>query len=121
METVHKVDLGDEVVATRQQAGSRLEILDEATATRLAATFSVLSDPTRIRIISALAARALCVHEIARALRMTHSAVSHQLALLREMHLVTGTKEGRHVTYALDDEHIYDLYSQGLAHIRHQS
>ncbi len=58
METVHKVDLGDEVVATRQQAGSRLEILDEATATRLAATFSVLSDPTRIRIISALAARA---------------------------------------------------------------
>jgi len=109
-----------EVLAARQGAGLRPKVLDEATAARLAGIFSVLSDPTRIRIISALSERELCVHEIAQALGMTHSAVSHQLALLREMNLVIGTKEGRHVTYALDDEHIYDLYAQGLAHIRHR-
>ena len=95
------------------------EVLDEETAARLAATFSVLSDPTRVRMISALAGRALCVHELAEALGMTQSAASHQLATLRDMRLVTNQRAGRHVYYELDDDHIYDLFCQGLAHIRH--
>ncbi len=95
------------------------EVLDPGTAERLAETFKVLSDPTRVRIISALADRELCVHDLAQALALTHSAVSHQLAMLRDMRLVTYTKEGRHVFYALDDTHIRDLFQQGLAHIEH--
>lgn len=94
-------------------------MLDEVSAGVLAETFKVLSDPTRVRIISALAERPLCVHELAAALDLTHSAVSHQLAMLREMRLVTFEKEGRHVVYELDDEHIRDLFRQGLEHIRH--
>jgi ArsR family transcriptional regulator, lead/cadmium/zinc/bismuth-responsive transcriptional repressor len=97
----------------------QIALLDEETATRLATTFSVLSDPTRVRIIGALADGVRCVHELSDALGLTHSAVSHQLATLREMHLVTNTKEGRHVYYTLDDEHINDLYRQGLAHVLH--
>lgn len=97
----------------------KIELLDEETAARLATTFSVLSDPTRVRIIAALADGARCVHELSDALGLTHSAVSHQLATLREMRLVTNTKEGRHVYYTLDDDHIYDLYRQGLAHVLH--
>jgi ArsR family transcriptional regulator, lead/cadmium/zinc/bismuth-responsive transcriptional repressor len=96
-----------------------IELLEEETAARLATTFAVLSDPTRVRIIAALADGARCVHELSDALGLTHSAVSHQLATLREMRLVTFTKEGRHVFYTLDDDHIHDLYRQGLAHVLH--
>ncbi len=98
-----------------------VEVLEERLAERLAETFKVLSDPTRIRIISALATNTYCVHDLAQALDLTHSAISHQLALLREMDLVSYTKDGRHVYYALDDDHIRDLFQQGLAHIRHHA
>jgi ArsR family transcriptional regulator, lead/cadmium/zinc/bismuth-responsive transcriptional repressor len=94
--------------------------IDEETAGVLAETFRVLADPTRVRIISALAESPLCVHELAAALGVTHSAVSHQLAMLREMRLVSFEKEGRHVIYRLDDDHIRDLFRQGLEHIRHR-
>jgi len=95
-------------------------LVDGGTATRLAQTFKALSDPTRVRIISALMECELCVHELAAALNMTHSAISHQLATLREMRLVKSRKEGRHVFYTLDDEHIQGLFRQGLDHISHE-
>ena len=94
--------------------------LDERTAERLARTFKALSDPTRVRIIAALADHELCVHEIAEALGMSHSAISHQLGTLREMRLVRFTKKGRHVCYALDDDHIASLFRQSLEHIQHE-
>jgi DNA-binding transcriptional ArsR family regulator len=94
-------------------------LIDEVAAERLAGIFKALSDPTRVRIISALAQRDLCVHDIARALQMSQSAISHQLQTLREMRIVRFTKSGRHVYYTLDDAHIHDLFTQGLEHIRH--
>jgi ArsR family transcriptional regulator len=99
--------------------GGEVVLIDETTATRMAETFKVLSDPTRVRIISALAGQELCVHELAAALDMTQSAISHQLALLREMRLVATEREGRHVIYRLDDDHITDLFYEGLEHIEH--
>ena len=87
--------------------------VDEHTAEQLARTFKALSDPTRVRIIAALINRELCVHDLAEALDMSHSAISHQLGTLREMRLVRFTKEGRHVYYALDDDHIHSLFRQG--------
>jgi DNA-binding transcriptional ArsR family regulator len=95
-------------------------LIDDATAARLADTFKALSDPTRVRIISALLHDELCVYELVEAVGMSQSAVSHQLATLREMRLVRFRKEGRHVFYALDDDHIYDLFRQGLEHISHR-
>lgn len=94
-------------------------MLDETTASALAETFKVLSDSTRVRIISALVQRELCVHELSEALGLSHSATSHQLAMLREMRLVAATNQGRHRIYRLDDEHIADLFQQGLAHVSH--
>ncbi len=99
--------------------GALLTPLDETTAERLAATFKALSDPTRVRIIAALAQRECCVYDLAEGLSMSHSAISHQLGTLRELRLVKHRKEGRHVFYALDDAHIHDLFTQGLEHIRH--
>lgn len=93
--------------------------LNTRTANRLAETFSALSDPTRVRMISALSQAELCVADLAGALGMTHSAVSHQLKLLRDLRLVRTRREGRNVFYALDDEHIHDLFNRGLEHVKH--
>lgn len=93
--------------------------IDERTAEKLALTFKALADPTRVRIIAALIDNELSVHELAEALEMTHSAISHQLGTLREMRIVHFTKRGRHVFYTLDDDHIHDLFQQGLEHIQH--
>ncbi len=99
--------------------GVHERLIDGLAATRLARTFKALSDPTRVRIISALMQSELCVHELAACLGMSQSAISHQLRTLREMRLVRRRKEGRHVYYALDDEHIRDLFRQGLEHVEH--
>jgi ArsR family transcriptional regulator len=100
-----------------RQAQERL--IDSQAATRLAEVFKALADPTRVRIISALAHTELCVYDLAAALGMSQSAVSHQLRSLREMRLVRYRKAGRHVYYALDDEHIRDLFQRGLEHVEH--
>ena len=90
------------------------------TADTLSATFFALSDPTRLRMISALSDHELCVCDLAVVLGMSQSAVSHQLRLLRNLNLVKYRKEGRVVYYALDDEHIRELYERGLEHVAHQ-
>ena len=88
-------------------------------ANRLAEMFKALSDPSRVRIISALSQTELCVFDLAATLGMSQSAVSHQLRSLRELHLVRYRKQGRHVYYELDDEHIRDLFQRGLEHVEH--
>jgi DNA-binding transcriptional ArsR family regulator len=93
--------------------------LSPALAERLAQTFKVLGDATRVRILSALAGTELCVCDLADALQMTPSAISHQLSILRRMRLVRTRKQGRQVFYALDDEHIEQLFQRGLEHVAH--
>ena len=97
----------------------RERLIDDRTATRLARIFKALSDPSRVRIISALSHSEMCVCDIAEALEMSESAISHQLHTLREMRLVRFRKEGRHVHYTLDDQHIHSLFHQGLEHVEH--
>jgi ArsR family transcriptional regulator len=95
------------------------QALDVDRATRLAEIFGALGDPTRLRLISALAAHDLCVGDLAALLGMSLSAVSHQLALLRRLRLVRRRRVGQRIYYALDDEHILSLYQAGLSHIEH--
>ncbi len=94
-------------------------LLDSSTARQLAGVFKALSDPTRLRIIAALAEREFSVGDLAAALDLEQSVVSHQLGDMRELHLVRFRKVGRHVYYQLDDAHVRDLFAQGLAHVRH--
>lgn len=93
--------------------------LDGTTATLLAETFKALGDPTRVRIVSMLAEAELCVCDLAAALDLSQSAVSHQLRTLRDLSLVRRRRDGRHAFYALDDEHVVDLYLRGLEHVAH--
>src|SRR5436190_2689716 len=90
---------------------------DEAMVQALADTFRLLGDPTRVRIVDALAQGQLCVHEISEAIGISESAVSHQLRLMRSMRIVRARREGRCVYYTLDDQHVLDLFQQGLRHV----
>jgi DNA-binding transcriptional ArsR family regulator len=83
----------------------------------LAETFHVLGDPTRVRILDALAGGELCVCDIASLAGISESAVSHQLRLLRGMRLVRPRRAGRQVFYSLDDHHIVELLNQALTHV----
>lgn len=83
----------------------------------LAETFRALSDPTRVRILDALSHAELCVCDVATLLGLSQSAVSHQLRVLRGLRLVRSRRDGRMVFYALDDQHITSLFSEGLRHV----
>ena len=84
----------------------------------LAETFRSLSDPTRVRIVSALANQELSVSDLATVLALTGSAVSHQLRLLRGQGLVKYRKQGKLALYSLDDPHISNLVAEGIRHVR---
>jgi DNA-binding transcriptional ArsR family regulator len=86
----------------------------------LAETFRVLSDPGRVRLISALLeAGELCVCDLAAVTGLSQTACSHNLRLLRSSRLVRYRKQGRNVYYALDDAHIRLLLDVGLQHVSH--
>ncbi len=83
--------------------------------------FAALGDPTRLRIVAALAQRELCVCDLAAAVGHSESAVSHHLRLLRSLGLVRARRDGRLAYYALDDSHVAALYGQALDHINHRT
>jgi DNA-binding transcriptional ArsR family regulator len=83
----------------------------------LADTFRALGDPTRLRIVHALARQELCVCDIAAALGMSQSAVSHSLRTLRQLRLVQSRKESKTIYYRLDDDHIARLLTDGFEHV----
>lgn len=96
----------------------RAALIGEAEVTDLAETFRALGDPTRVRILDALSHGELCVCDLAALVRMSESAVSHQLRFLRSLRLVKPRRAGRMVFYALDDRHIITLFRQGLRHVQ---
>ena len=78
--------------------------------------FSSLADSTRFRILSALAVGELCVSDLICATKVSQSAVSHQLRLLRDKRLVKVRREGKHALYSLADEHVKSLIALALEH-----
>jgi len=95
----------------------RQHILDINKAQRMAEFFATLSDANRWRILSALAVGELRVRDLADAVEMSESAVSHQLRILRTMRLVSYRKDGRNVFYGLKDDHIFNLYRDISEHL----
>ncbi len=90
------------------------EVIDDT-----AELFKVLGDATRVKILTALEVKELCVTEICECVDMTKSAVSHQLRILRQSKLVKGRKTGKEVYYSLDDEHVSIIFKCALSHINH--
>jgi DNA-binding transcriptional ArsR family regulator len=94
-----------------------LEALDSGKAQRMAEFFRLLGDGNRLRILSLLTQRDLCVCDLASLLSMSESAVSHQLRTLRSLRLVNYDKRGRKVFYRLLDHHVLELYQSVAEHL----
>lgn len=84
----------------------------------LANFFKVFGELSRIKILSILYHKELCVCDLVEILAMNQSAVSHQLRVLRAAKIVKSRKEGKHIFYSLDDDHVRELLRDGLEHIR---
>ena len=90
---------------------------DDDTLIDLAELFKVFGDSTRIKILSALSAKELCVCDLSTAVGMSSSAVSHQLKILKNASLVSFRREGKTVFYFLADDHVNTILKQGLEHV----
>lgn len=87
----------------------------------LAETFRALGDPNRLRIVHALSQAELCVLDLAAAVGMSQSAVSHSLRTLRQLRLVRSRKESKTIYYHLDDDHITRLIADAFAHVEERA
>lgn len=83
----------------------------------LAELFKILGDSTRMRILFTLFEAEICVCDIAAALGMTQSAISHQLRILKQSKLIKSRREGKSVYYSLADDHVRLIISKGIAHV----
>jgi DNA-binding transcriptional ArsR family regulator len=95
----------------------KAKLFDAELVGSLAETFKVLGDATRVRILDVLSRRELNVGDIAEVLGLSESAVSHQLRLLRNAHLVRQRRSGQMMFYALDDHHVIRLFAQAHEHV----
>jgi len=93
------------------------KIPDEEVLYDLAELFKVFGDSTRIKILYVLFESEMCVCDIAQLLNMTQSAISHQLRVLKQNHLVKYRREGKTVFYSLADDHVRSIMDQGLEHV----
>lgn len=96
---------------------AKKHLLSEGETYTICAFFKMLADPTRMKICLALSHQTLCVCDLSALLEMTESAISHQLRLLKQARIVTGTKKGKHVYYELADYHIYEIISGTKEHL----
>ena len=95
----------------------RVKLPAEESLLDLAELFKVFGDSTRIRILFVLFEAEVCVCDLAAALNMTQSAISHQLNILKRNKLVKCRREGKSMFYSLADDHVRTIVSQGMEHI----
>jgi ArsR family transcriptional regulator, nickel/cobalt-responsive transcriptional repressor len=93
--------------------------LDAESAAKVATTLQALVTPSRLLILTCLREAPCSVTQLAETVGMEQSAVSHQLRLLRNLGLVTGTRSGKNIVYALYDNHVAMLLDQAVYHIEH--
>ncbi len=120
LDTLDDATCGVRILHPEAVAAARAALPATATLDSASVMLKAFADPTRLRILSALAASDLCVCDIAAVLGLSESAVSHQLRVLRTSQLVTYRKQGRIATYRLLDQHVRDLLMTALEHARHQ-
>jgi len=111
-------ECGIRMVHLERVARAKADAIEPNQLQRLAQTYKIMGDPTRLKIILALRGGEMCVCDIAAFVGLSESAVSHQLRRLRDLCLVRSRRSGRMLYYTLDDDHVQNLASIGLAHIQ---
>ena len=113
------MDLCQEKVLHQAQVAQAIENVPDAdTLQSLIDIFKALSEPSRLKIVTALAACELCVCDLAAVSGSSESAVSHQLRILRNLKIVRYRREGKIVFYRLDDDHVKSLIKQSIQHVQ---
>ena len=84
---------------------------------QIAELFKAFGDTTRVQILTLLAEQERCVNDIAQAIGLSQSAVSHQLRFLKQMHLIKYRREGKNLLYSLADDHVRTILQMGLEHV----
>lgn len=97
-------------------AGARRALNDAPPADDMAALFSILGDPSRMRVLIALSTGEMCVNDLAVATNINRTTVSHQLRVLRTHRLVQRRRDGKAAYYQLDDEHVSTLLRLAIDH-----
>ena len=97
---------------------SQKDIPDDETIYRVTQIFLALADPTRFKILAALANQEQCVYDLQELCGVSQSAVSHQLRLLRDIDIVRARRVGQRAYYRLADDHIKDMIKMGVEHVR---
>lgn len=92
-------------------------IPDKETLEKIADLFKGFADPTRVHILSLLLRDEICVSCIAKEVNISQSAVSHQLRILKQMHLIKYRREGKNILYSLADGHVKTILETGLEHV----
>ena len=95
-----------------------MQIPEKEMLEQIAELFKGFCDPTRVYILSLLQQRECCVTEIAEAVDLSQSAISHQLRLLKQMHLIKFRREGKNILYSLADDHVRTILEMGLEHVK---
>ena len=90
---------------------------EKQTLEQIAELFKAFADPTRVQILSLLVDEELCVNEITEAVELTQSAISHQLRILKQMHLIKFRREGKNILYSLADDHVLTILQMGREHV----
>ncbi len=90
---------------------------NKETMEAIAELFKAFGDPTRVQILSHLQQQELCVSDIAQAVDLSQSAISHQLRILKQMHLIKYRREGKNLLYSLADDHVRTILQMGLEHV----
>ena len=93
--------------------------IDDQLARVVAERMQVLSTPSRVRILGWLKQGPSSVGDLAEAIGMEASAVSHQLRSLRHLGLVSGERRGKQIIYGLHDPHVAELLDQVIFHVQH--
>lgn len=92
-------------------------LTDRETVDRIAELFKAFGDPTRVQILSQLMEQERCVGDLSQALELSQSATSHQLRILKQMHLIKFRREGKNILYSLADDHVRTILKMGLEHV----
>ena len=85
---------------------------------QIAELFKGFADTTRVQILFLLVEQELCVNDIAQAVQLSQSAISHQLRILKQMHLIKYRREGKNLLYSLADDHVRSILQTGLEHVQ---
>jgi DNA-binding transcriptional ArsR family regulator len=116
METAQPDRLTPSCRADEHAGELRRPLVDEPSLERASRLFRAIGEPSRLRLLSRLAQGEMCVTELASSEQESLSTISQRLRVLRSENLIIRRRRGKHINYALADQHVMELIFNALAH-----